>query len=153
MGILDIFGRCNCKDGTSYSVKNKCICTKTYFTGCDEGPTPCGDTVNIDLIESESVNFDACSGGVVFEITSVDDGITNVTINDNGIVSADVDGEPGDLLEIYYKMKCPSLGTAVNGRIVICVQDLCKQTNCLDTEYCDKCTGDCEQSSVDLQSN
>lgn len=154
MSIFDIFGRCNCNgSSSSSSVNNKCICVNTFYQDCDNGADPCGDTFEIDLYnDQENIIYDApCTNGVTFEITAIDDEFSGVSITDAGVITGTLTGDPDQQYEIYYRMRCPSLGTAVNGRVVMCVTNLCKQVACSDAQFCDPCTGLCENSQADLE--
>lgn len=151
MSIFDIFGRCSCNGSSAPSSSNKCICLSTYHQDCDLGVMPCGGSINVDLYAEELVYDTPCAAGVTFQITAYDDEFSNVAISSEGVITGDLNGEPDKQYEIYYKMKCPSLGTAVNGRAIFCVRNLCKGVLCAETQTCNECTGNCENTQADLE--
>lgn len=121
---------------------DKCLILATLRVGCDLGPAPCGDTVQIDLKEYIDVTASPC--GVVYSIYSYDkQAFDEVTVNEEGIVTIVTSNNyvKQEEFSITYKVDSPCSILSDTDDIFICMYDLCRGKDC--PNGCDQCTGDC----------
>lgn len=121
---------------------DKCLLLSTLRVGCDKGPAPCGDTIQIDLTEFNDVTASPCE--VVYSIYSYDtEMFSEVTVTPEGIMtitSSDKFVKQEEFC-ITYKVDSPCSLLSDTADVFVCMKDECKNKNCEGN--CDQCTGDC----------
>lgn len=132
------------------SAKNLCICFKDFVSLCSEGIEPCGGTFTLDLSDriyneigtSETVTV--YSKSPAFETANIVNGELVVTTSSDAVVGRSYEV----VLELTTEVDGQVYGTF--GTVKLCVKDLCKNKECLENQYCDECTGNCEDSFADV---
>jgi hypothetical protein len=118
--------------------------------GCEDGPTPCGGSITIDLADYNTVTASPC--GVVYSIrefdtdafssvTTTEEGVVTITASDNFVRSTE--------FEIQYKAKSPCSILGDIASIFVCMQDTCRDIVCPEDEQC--ICGVCEPLGSDVE--
>lgn len=140
----------SCFCGTNVINNNKksvcdndiCLIVKDMMVGCDEGPAPCGESVQIDLTVHNDVTASPCD--VVYSLWSYDStAFKNVSVTSDGMLLFETTDnfKKHEMYKIVYKVDSPCTILSDTGEVWICMKDLCKNKNCEGD--CDQCTGDC----------
>lgn len=137
---------CRCKRVSVVSQPNcldNCLKISTLRVGCDDGPEPCGDTMEIDLTEYNNVTASPCA--VVYSLKGYDQtAFSEVTLTSEGLLTftSTTTFVKNTEFKITYRVDSPCSILSDQADVFICMKDLCKNTDC--PGYCDKCTGDCD---------
>lgn len=90
------------------------------------------------------------TGAISYLLISRSTGLANVSINQStGLLSFAKFGNTKDTQSIIYGIQRGSLYS--EGIVYIEIKDLCKDIHCSSGQYCDECTGDCENASADIE--
>ena len=119
-----------------------CLIIKDMMVGCDEGPLPCGDTLQIDLTVHNDVSASPCD--VVYSLYSYDKtAFENISVTPEGLLLANTTShfEKHKMYKIVYKVDSPCTILSDTGEVWICMRDECKNKNCEGD--CNQCTRDC----------
>lgn len=137
---------CNCKPriyGQPPQPKvEDCLCINDLRVGCPDGPAPCGDTIVIDLTETNDVTASPCD--VVYILKDYDkEAFASVELTSEGILTVVTSDKYVKQEEfcITYKVDSPCSLLSDQANVYICMKDLCKGNMC--ENECDPCTGDC----------
>jgi len=136
---------CNC---TPLVVKSRkvceddCLIVKDIMYNCDDGPAPCGDSLELDLSEYNDVSASEC--GATYSIRRFDsEGFDSVSITPEGVLTAvsSDNYKRSDDYVIEYKVTTGSCSVlSATGFIYVCMKNPCPQ-EC--GSNCNPCTGGC----------
>ena len=148
---------CNCVETTIPSTPNTPTCVQCGNCLTVKSPIlsnfvdPCGDSDTYDIT---TVNdYEVCDGAITYQILSFDTiGLASVTVSSLGVFTIETtnEAEVGQYYEIVYITRCsdPSIGAI--GVIRVGIADPCNGVICADGETCNKCSGECEEITIDL---
>lgn len=129
-----------------------CLKLSSLRYSCTDGPSPCGDTLIVDL--SEYNDLSACDCGTpVYSIKFFDvDAFSSVSVTSNGVLTATTNSDFVKLKEhlITYKVDCPCSILSGTANIYVCKFDECVGVDCDPGQICDQCDGTCVDASSDL---
>jgi uncharacterized protein with PIN domain len=141
-----------CKTKPKGSACNQC--TGEYILAKDHRVKAAVSTLNAcagsgTIYLDDIIEFTG-SGAISYLLISKTLGLTNVLINaSTGELSFDKSGNTKDTQSIVYGIQRGSLYS--EGIVYIEIKDLCKDVHCSTGNYCDECTGDCENASADIE--
>lgn len=135
---------CYCSGTVINKVNNceGCLVVNSYRLPCNQGITPCGFSGTFDVTTNN--DYSACDGcGVTYSIVSFDDGLENVTIDADGLISFDTNIQNYEYRKEYaitYKVDCPCSILSASATVYICMDHPCPD----DCFYnCNPCDGGC----------
>lgn len=148
---------CNCipniiQTPPSNNPCENCLKVVSLRYSCTDGPSPCGDSLVVDLSEYNDVTACDC-GSVVYSIKSFDtEAFSSVSVTSGGILTAVTSDNFVNREEalIVYKVDCPCNILSATGNIYVCKKNLCANVLCDAGYYCDQCDGECKEASSDL---
>lgn len=134
---------------TSKCPDGNCLRLPHLLIGSEDSVGPCGETGFIPFAGT-GIDTTLCGSTTpVYSIQSHSNIFTNVTINSTGITftTTEANGFASAGL-IEYSVKCGKYASI--STVTIIIKNLCASSLCPDSEYCDKCTGDCESKTGDI---
>lgn len=146
---------CNCRNITVIPNPpagncDDCLIVNSLRLPCDDGPDPCGDTIEIDL--SLYNDLEACDECVpVYSLVSFDaDAFTTATVSSVGLLEATTADYYAfnEYPVIRYKVDCPCSLLSASGNVYVCFKNPCP-IECHDS--CDPCTGICIEEELDVE--
>lgn len=112
---------------------------------------PCGGEGSFDLATINTEN-EAFGGPLIYKVLSYDLTAFEI-VNKTGSVVDFVFKEEavvGEYYEIVYSVRSPSKNKSSVGKVLVGVKDLCLDVDCDSPELCNRCTGICENTPVDV---
>ncbi len=118
-----------------------CLQVHSMIIGCDDAPTPCGDSFVLDLAPLN--NVDACVGCTpIYSLVSVETPGVSATITADGVLTVTTLNyyEQGKLWNVKYKVDCPCTILSATGVVYVCMDNPC-DADCRGN--CNPCSGNC----------
>ena len=130
-----------------------CFRVKNITIPCSEDTSPCGSSFSKNLA-TDNTTLNGCSNGdgacdVTFQLLSHTSDVENVVITEAGLLTGDTTDSavPNAMAVIRYKIFCNCNSLSGRGKVYVCINDLCKNTEPCETGFeCNKCNGLCEES-------
>lgn len=150
---------CNCGTvlsiGGSSTSNTGCICFRDYTNLCEDGPAPCGDTLDLDI--SDRVSNSINTSDTNFSVHSFDQtAFASVTVSAEGVISMETTADAVEGKRYTITLKVTTTGGdgneyAVFGDVFICIEKTCNGVDCPEGQECNPCTGLCEDTVADLE--
>lgn len=117
-----------------------CLQVNDILVGCADGPSPCGQTVQIDLADKNDLSI--CTTTPVWSLKHYDTlAFTNVSLTQAGLLSFDTTDyyEEGKDFILRYEVDCPNSIFRAEGTIKVCMKNPCPP----GCKKCNPCTEAC----------
>ena len=118
-----------------------CLQVNSLIYGCDDAPSPCGDSFTVDLTVYNDVT--ACTECTpVYSLVSAESPGVTATLTSGGslVVTTSNYYVQGKLWEIIYKVDCPCSILSATAKVSVCMDNPC-DTECRGN--CNPCSGNC----------
>lgn len=154
---------CTCL-GTSTPAVVSCPPATDCLILCDivilaqDGVGPCGEAGLIDVSDDATYghDFSICDSDPEWSLVSIDGTLDSASVTLAGVltwVTGDGDSA-GTYSTVTLRARCGEYSALMS--VVIGTKDLCATITCSNCEYCDPCTGECEDheaKTVEITSN
>lgn len=148
---------CSCKPrpvSVTPTCPTGCIVGGYHIIPAADSVGPCGQEGSFDLAEMEvnETNTTTCGAALIYKLEGWDTaGFEIVTKSGSEITFVTKsDAEEGEIYKIRYSVRCASLGLSDLGEVWVVIKNLCANVDCDAGETCNRCTGDCEETPVDV---